>query len=248
MKNLNTLKEVSGIYRIYNIISGKSYIGQSKNIKKRVLYLHLCDFNNENNCCYNSKFYQAMRKYGIDSFEIEILEECCAEVLDEKEREYIDIYDSFKNGYNSTEGGQSWGVNVHSEETQAKRLATLELTKALKDENHPRAKLSNEEVIQIRQRYIDGETCESIHRDYPNYSLETFKRIIFGRSYKGVGNIPKKDEIRHTNGKFTADQIRYIRKRYQTENISQAKIAEEFGVSAGTISGIIRGRTYTHIK
>lgn len=249
MKNLCVLTEDCGIYKIVNTINNKTYIGQSKNIKKRILYHHICDYNNLNNCCYESKFYRAIRKYGLDVFQVETLELCEPQSLDEKEKKWIEKYDSFKNGYNSTEGGQSWSENVHSPETQLRRLTTLEKTKALQDENHPRAKLSNEEVIKIRQRYIDGETCENIHKDYQDkYVIGSFKKIIFGTSYKRVGNVPSKEERRHTNGKFTANQVRSIRERYKNEKITQAKLAEEFGISGSTIASIISGKTYKNIK
>lgn len=248
MKNLQCLVEDSGIYRIYNTINNKSYIGQSKNIKKRILYHHMCDFNNINNCCYETKFYKALRKYGLDNFEVEILVLCKEEELNENEIKFIKKFNSFRDGYNSTEGGQALSDNIHCFETELKRQITREKTKALQDENHPRAKLSNDEVIRIRQRYIDGETCENIHKDYPNYSLGAFKRVIFGQSYKRVGNIPPKEERRMTNAQFTADQVRYIRNKYQTEKITQAKIAEEFGVSPATIAGIISRRTYKNIE
>ena len=246
MENLECLVDKSGIYKIENQINGKCYIGQSKNIKKRVLYHHFCDFKNENNCCYNSKFYQALRKYGIENFRVSILEEC--ENLDERETYWIHYYDSFKSGYNSTEGGQSWGEKIHSLETQEKRLKTLSETKALQDENHPRAKLSNEEVILIRQRYIDGESCEEIYKDYDTkYTLGSFKKIIFGNSYKRVGNIPPKEDRRHTNAKFTADQIREIRSM-EKSGVSITELASKFNVSHGTMYKIVKGKTYTNIK
>lgn len=90
-------------------------------------------------------------------------------------------------------------------------------------ENHPRAKLSNEEVLEIRQRYIDGET------------------------YKTVGNIPtEKDKIVSANRgiKLTEDQVREIRKRYNTEHISYAKLGKDYNVSASTIQKAIRREGY----
>ncbi|MGL5086838.1 MAG: GIY-YIG nuclease family protein [Clostridium sp.] len=248
MKNLQCLVEESGIYRIYNTINNKSYIGQSKNIKKRILYHHVYDFNNPNNSCYENKFYQAIRKYGLDNFEVEILVLCDQKELNQNEIELIDKYNSFKDGYNSTVGGQSLSEKIHCFETELKRQATRKVTRALQDENHPRARLSNDEVVKIRQRYINGETCENIQKDYPNYALGSFKKIIFGLSYKGVGNIPPQEERRRTNGKFTADQIRYVRSKCQTEKTSHAKVAEEFGVSQATITGIVSRRTYKNIE
>ena len=61
-----------------------------------------------------------MRKYGIEHFHIELIEE----TDNPKEREvfWIENKRSFKNGYNSTEGGQFWSPNIHSEEIETKRI------------------------------------------------------------------------------------------------------------------------------
>lgn len=50
--------------------------------------------------------YNAIRKYGKDSFSISILEDDIPqELLDEKEIYYIDKYSTFREGYNNTVGG-----------------------------------------------------------------------------------------------------------------------------------------------
>ena len=46
-----------------------------------------------------------MRKYGIENFSFELIEECTQDELDDKEQYWIKYYDSFKNGYNNTIGG-----------------------------------------------------------------------------------------------------------------------------------------------
>lgn len=55
----------------------------------------------------NSKFGNAIKKYGFDFFTSEILEENLTfEQACEKEKYYINYYDSYKNGYNTTLGGE----------------------------------------------------------------------------------------------------------------------------------------------
>lgn len=46
-----------------------------------------------------------MNKYGCDNFHIELVEECPIESLSEREIYWIDFYNSYKNGYNATLGG-----------------------------------------------------------------------------------------------------------------------------------------------
>ena len=46
-----------------------------------------------------------MRKYGIENFTFSVIEECSQEQLNEREIYWIEYYDTYKNGYNSTLGG-----------------------------------------------------------------------------------------------------------------------------------------------
>lgn len=98
-----------GIYKITNQLNGKCYIGQSIDIKMRWIQHLYCGKNG----IQKGKLYPAMFHDGIDNFQFEVLEECnlSQEELNNKERYWINHYNSFNNGYNSTPGGQgedSW--------------------------------------------------------------------------------------------------------------------------------------------
>ena len=250
MKNSENLPKKSGIYKIENLINHHVYIGQSKNIYSRYFNHHKCDCYNQNSSAYNYQIYQAIRKYGENNFSIEVVELCDESLLNEKEIFWIQYYDSFKNGYNATEGGQYLSPVIHSPEAEEKRRITREQNQSLKGQNHPRAKLTNDEVIKIRQRYIDGESIDQIYEDYKNIytNKQSFRRVVLGKTYKFVGNIPQKDEIRYTNAKLTNDQVREIRRRYEEENISFAKLGKEYSLSASSIGNIISRKTYRHVK
>ena len=105
------------IYCHQNKINGKRYIGQTKqNLRNR--------WRNGNgykpNYKYNSKFYNAILKYGWDNFEHIILEKDI-ETLDEanaRESYWISYYDTFNNnekGYNMTPGGDN---HIYDDETK----------------------------------------------------------------------------------------------------------------------------------
>lgn len=107
-----------GIYKITNKINNKSYIGQTHDIEKRFQDHRVRPFNSKSKD-YNSVFYQAIRKYGIDNFSFEILEECATEELDEKEIYWINFYNTYigwenSNGYNMTIGG--YGIRKITQE------------------------------------------------------------------------------------------------------------------------------------
>ena len=89
-----------GIYKITNLINGHSYIGQSICIELRWKN-HKC-YDKE---CENYPLYRAFRKYGIDNFSFEIIEECEPNLLNEKEVYWINFYNTYSNGYNQTSGG-----------------------------------------------------------------------------------------------------------------------------------------------
>lgn len=97
-----------GIYSFKNKINQKCYIGQSKNLEERYK-AHLRNYTNEKLQTYNGHFYRALRKYGIENFEYEILYSdkfINSTALNELEIYYIKLYNSFNDGYNMNLGGQ----------------------------------------------------------------------------------------------------------------------------------------------
>lgn len=100
-----------GIYKITNQINNKVYIGQTQDIERRFRQHHTEPFN-ENSTTYNVLLYRAIRKYGIENFSFEIIEQCNQEALDCREKYWIAYYKSYIHapnawGYNMTEGGQT---------------------------------------------------------------------------------------------------------------------------------------------
>lgn len=66
-----------GVYKFTNKINGKAYIGQSVDIFQRVKdHEHRAFINYPSNREYNKSFYRALRKYGMENFDFEILEIC----------------------------------------------------------------------------------------------------------------------------------------------------------------------------
>jgi len=109
-------------FLIYKAISpnGKIYIGQTKNLTKRI-------YSHKNN---NSVFSNALKKYGIDNFEWQILNEnLTKQQANMWERLWIFVEKSNNRefGYNMTEGGENPPINNKplSEETKQKISMTL---------------------------------------------------------------------------------------------------------------------------
>ena len=97
-------EEKCGIYKITNKTNTLCYIGQAKKIRERWRDHMKCGLGIDTPA--NNKLYQAMYKEGIDNFTFEMLEECAAADLDEKEAFYIDLYNSYDYGYNSNRGNK----------------------------------------------------------------------------------------------------------------------------------------------
>jgi len=106
------------IYKATNVVNNKCYIGQTINFSRRKIE-HLSESRRTIPAQHNSKFYNAIRKYGWDNFNWEIIYKDIPENrLDIAEMCAIYTFDSCDRGYNSTTGGE--GGSARSEETKIK--------------------------------------------------------------------------------------------------------------------------------
>lgn len=92
-----------GIYKITNKTNNHSYIGQSVQIETRWNNHKIAAFN-PNDKAYEYPLYRAFRKYGIENFNFEVIEECSRDQLNEKENYWIKYYNP---EYNQTLGGDA---------------------------------------------------------------------------------------------------------------------------------------------
>jgi len=92
---------IYSIYKATNKVNGKVYIGFDSNWPHRK-NSHKCYHKNG-----DTKFYRAIKKYGWDNFDWEIIYQSKDKIhtKDIMENYFIEQYHSYKNGYNSTLGG-----------------------------------------------------------------------------------------------------------------------------------------------
>ena len=98
------------IYKITNLINNKCYIGQTiKTAEQRWKEHQNHAFGSHPND-QNKSLYRAIRKYGLENFTFEVLQDNIEtfEKLDKAEIYWIDYYNSFVKGYNETFGGQQY--------------------------------------------------------------------------------------------------------------------------------------------
>ena len=120
------------IYKIQNLINNHVYIGQTVKSYEKRFQQHKSNYDKP----YFSQLtlYKAFKKYGLENFSFEPIEEVENEKLDEREKYWIDYYDSYKNGYNMTLGGRlvelyKWDlneiINLYNETKSARKVAEI---------------------------------------------------------------------------------------------------------------------------
>lgn len=95
----------TGIYKITNLENNKVYIGQAVNIADRWSQHIKRGIGAE--APTRNKLYPAMLSSGVENFSFEVLEECVANKLNEKEKYWIDFYHGYDYGYNETRGNNT---------------------------------------------------------------------------------------------------------------------------------------------
>lgn len=100
--------KISGIYKIVNKLNNKTYIGQSKDCYNRWTQ-HKTKYKFQ-----NTPLYEDMRKYGIQNFYFKIIEKIPECLLNAREKEYIEKYNTLiPNGYNINKGGNYYGYDSY---------------------------------------------------------------------------------------------------------------------------------------
>lgn len=157
------------IYKATNKKNNKSYIGQTINSLDDRKYGHILSSKQNSDLV----FHQAIRKYGEDNFDWEILEECSSiEELNEREMFYIKELDTYGKGYNMNEGG--WNA-THDKKTIEKMSKSRKEWHSKNDttgENNPfYGKTHSEET---KQHYRDL-YCKTYTLIIPNEEPMEFK-------------------------------------------------------------------------
>lgn len=155
-------------------------------------------------------FYNAITKYGWDSFnhkvlfsiECETLEELVF-WLDEWEKYYIEKYDSFKNGYNGTLGGRGSLGRKHTKETKQKQSE-------IQKEQYRKGRKPNCAEWSDEQRKKQSETWKKKCEDGyvqpfkgKHHAEETKQKYFYGEANPMYG---KRGELNPNYGKTLSDE------------------------------------------
>lgn len=241
-----------GIYKYTNKINGHCYIGQSIDITTRQ-YSHKRSAYNEKSKDHNSQFHQALRKYGLNNFDFEVVaeltpDEYTRETLNQLEKFFIKYYDSFHNGYNATEGGEVIGNNAHLGEKNGRAILTEEDVKYIREcynAHIPFREVYKEYSNKISKRGFQNvwwfNTWKNI---YPEYHTEENK---YWHSHQGKAN---PSEIAAQNKRsFTEEQVKIMRNDYDN-GMSPKEVWLKYAPekSWSTVYNVITRQTYKDIK
>lgn len=91
-----------GIYKITNLQTNQSYIGQSVDVYKR--FCQHCKAGLGIDTPVGNKLYKAIQEYGLQNFTFELICECSKQELNEKEQYFIELYQADLYGYNGNKG------------------------------------------------------------------------------------------------------------------------------------------------
>lgn len=199
------------IYLFKNKINNKSYVGLTNNLERRIIE-HRCHKK-------KTKFSYAIRKYGIDNFDLLVLKDGIKTKKEAStyEQKYIEEYNSAILGYNMTEGG--------------------EVGSGCRGIKSPNAKITEEQAKYIFNSDISsselarkmGISCGIIHN------------IRSGRSWKHVGDAPTPAK----NNNFILDE-KQVMDILQTDSTNN-EMSKKYNVAPDVISKIRRGITWKHL-
>lgn len=184
------------IYKVTNRVNNKVYIGQTRRSIEIRWKQHIKAAMLDKQ---NRPLQKAIRKYGVENFNIEPIEEIDVSRLNEREMFWIAKYDSFKSGYNATLGGEGtlhyiWTDSQYDEiksmylsgftSTEISKKFNVNASTILEILHSMNVKLRGNplnmntiEKQQFIERYLQGETLNQLAREY-NTDKMTVRRFL----------------------------------------------------------------------
>lgn len=222
------MNEEMVVYCYTNIVNGKKYVGITKNQLSKRHSQHIADTNLNRD---NSPFHNAIKKYGIDNFTLEILKKCeTIEDLKESEIFYINKLNTFvhsenSNGYNATLGGDGvFGISGENHPLFGKKASeeTRKKLSEIRRNNYDNSKL----------RELNDDSCGENNPFFGCHHSDETKKIISEK---------RKGENNHNYNK--GREIYCVELKTVFRSLHHANI--ETGISKGSISECCKGERKT---
>ena len=241
------MKDV-GIYKITNTANGMVYVGQSRNLRKRITE-HKRDLRKGTHR--NDKLQKAYNKYGAKAFVYEIIENCSLEELNEKEIFWcneLQALDRYK-GYNLGEAGGQPMLGRHHTLEARKKMSEYRKVHAIGEGNGFYGKKHSKETLAKISKALKGKLVGEKNGMYnrcgifsPSFgkhpSLETRKKMRENHAdFTGE---------KHPRAKFTEEEVKHIIDLLLS-GVPTKKVASDYGVSFSCIAGIRNHKTWTYL-
>ena len=178
-------KSFSCIYVWTNILNGKHYVGQTQNFYNRMTQYDRVGA---------TQYLQiAINKYGVDCFNIEILELCDVDNLDGREQFWMDFYESYMpdKGYNICHYASTTRGYKHTEETRKKISNIVKLNAAhLFGENNPMyGKVHPDEWRKKHSEWLkDRWANDEEYRKFWSEKMSGENNYFYGKHFDGESN------------------------------------------------------------
>lgn len=220
-----------GIYIITNLLDGRVYIGQSNNIERRL---------KEHSYGQGKRIPLDIdiKKVGRENFSYEMLEECPLESLNEKEQFWIEHYSKTHVLYNRNKGGDQNSIG----------------------ENNGRAKLTVEDVINIRRAYDNRERRKEVYEKYKDkITFATFAGVWDGRNWSHImPEVYTEENKRYyssqatsgelsTKTNFTNEEVIEIRQRYVKETAKEMWPDYSHKITFSSFQQLLSGASFSNI-
>lgn len=201
------------IYRLTNKHNKNMYIGQTRDLRKRI-WQHKAAANNVGTRNEGQPIVKAIREYGIDAFDVDVLYESeefenpkdLKKHMDEMEIYYIEKYDTVNHGYNITKGGgghlgyrmSDEVLKKMSDAKKGKKIFSEDQKKAISE--RVRKMWENQEYKQRMSERFKGEKnpmygvrlTRELNHNYGKHLSEETKRKL-SESNKGRKGTPMSD-------------------------------------------------------
>ena len=207
--------------------NGKVYIGKSKDFDSRKIK------HSYSTRYYNTKLTNAINKYGFDSIKWEIIFETeDINIINQKEIEFISKYDSIKNGYNTSTGGD--GGDTISNNPRRLDIIKQQLTSKGYDSDSYYIEISDIISKSIIEDYLNNKlSLKALSRKY------SISRQRITRFLKSNNIDIDQDRIKITNSiKLSEDEIESVINKYKNGKTIK-DISSEENQTIQTISRIL---------
>ena len=238
---LKDTKKKVGIYRLVNKVNGKTYIGSSANLARRLRVYYDFSYLSVRIAKSKSLIYSSILKHGYSNFQLEILEYCLPENVISREQYYMDL---LKPEYNLNSTAGSRLGSFHLEETklklknwakgrkhteQSKKLISL-ATKGMNNPNFGKthsektkslislARLGKSFLLESVKDKMSTATGTSLRAlDLKTNETSVYTSITRAAKAMGVTQPPLSRRVKNTQGSFI------VKKRYQVERMTNSE-------------------------